>query len=74
MKRGFFVSFIARLERNEIRTTLSRGKVGFRGASSGPWDAAQFTRVQVCPPQNMPPNAQPWTRNVSGPFIAIMES
>ncbi len=34
----------------------------------------QFTRVQVWPPQNMPPNAQPWTRSVSGPFRAIVES
>ena len=34
----------------------------------------QFTRVQVWPPQNMPPNAQPCTRSVSGPFSAIVES
>ena len=36
--------------------------------------AGQFTRVQVWPPQNMPPKAQPWTRRVSVPFIAIVES
>ena len=35
---------------------------------------AQFTRVQVWPPQNMPPKAQPCTRRVSVPFMAIVES
>ena len=34
----------------------------------------QFTRVQVWPPQNMPPKAQPCTRRRSVPFIAIVES
>jgi len=34
----------------------------------------QFTRVQVWPPQNMPPKAQPCTRSVSEPFSAIVES
>lgn len=35
---------------------------------------SQFTRVQVWPPQNMPPKAQPCTRSRSVPFIAIVES
>ena len=35
---------------------------------------AQPTRFQVCPPQNMPPKAQPWTRSTFGPFMAIVES
>ncbi|MGY4359467.1 hypothetical protein ACVWZR_008607 [Bradyrhizobium sp. i1.3.1] len=34
----------------------------------------QFTRVQVWPPQNMPPKAQPCTRRRSVPLIAIVES
>jgi hypothetical protein len=36
--------------------------------------AGQLTRVQVWPPQNMPPKAQPWTRRLSVPFSAIVES
>jgi len=31
-------------------------------------------RFQVWPPQNMPPNAQPWTFSALGPFIVIVES
>jgi hypothetical protein len=34
----------------------------------------QLTRFQVWPPQNMPPKAQPCTRSVAVPFIAIVES
>ncbi len=34
----------------------------------------QFTRVHVWPPQNIPPNAQPCTRSVSGLFSAMVES
>ena len=34
----------------------------------------QFTRVQVWPPQNMPPKAQPCTRIWSLPRIATVES
>ena len=40
----------------------------------GAFGVAQFTRVQVWPPQNMPPKAQPCTRSRSVPFIAIVES
>jgi hypothetical protein len=36
--------------------------------------AGQLTRVQVWPPQNIPPKAQPWTRRLSAPFSAIVES
>jgi hypothetical protein len=34
----------------------------------------QLTRFQVCPPQNMPPKAQPCTRSEFVPFIAMVES
>ena len=34
----------------------------------------QPTRFQVWPPQNMPPKAQPCTRSVVVPFVAIVES
>jgi hypothetical protein len=34
----------------------------------------QLIRFQVWPPQNMPPKAQPCTRSVFGPFIAMLES
>jgi len=36
--------------------------------------SAQLTCLQVRPPQNMPPKAQPCTRSVGVPFIAIVES
>jgi hypothetical protein len=48
--------------------------------SGGAFDLAdahqdcQSTRVQVWPPQNMPPKAQPCTRSVPAPFSAIVES
>jgi hypothetical protein len=44
------------------------------GSGASQRSTAQLTRVQVCPPQNTPPKAQPWTRNVSEPFSAIVES
>ncbi|MEY9177845.1 hypothetical protein ABIF29_003878 [Bradyrhizobium elkanii] len=82
-RRGFFVC-VARMERSAIRRNLSRviswslssgAHSGDPLASSGQRiPADQFTRVQVWPPQNMPPNAQPWTRSVSGLFIAMVES
>jgi len=43
-------------------------------AAQAPAGACQFTRVQVWPPQNMPPKAQPCTRSALVPISAIVES
>jgi hypothetical protein len=45
-----------------------------RDARKARSSCCQLTRFQVWPPQNMPPNAQPCTRRVFGPFIAMLES
>jgi len=45
-----------------------------RGLAKIAIPAGQFARVQVWPPQNTPPKAQPCTRKVSEPFSAIVES
>ena len=49
----------------------SNVEAGLVGSARG---LLQFERVQVWPPQNMPPMAQPWTRRVLEPFSAIVES
>jgi len=74
-----------KLARDFARETTRGGSAGIAAQtkprrSGGAFDladahqACQSTRVQVWPPQNMPPKAQPCTRNVAEPISAIVES
>src|SRR3954466_3932178 len=68
------ISPATKVELSAARTKKPRGasqgfRVGLVQAGS-----VQLTRFQVWPPQNMPPKAQPWTRSVLVPFIAMVES